>query len=654
MGFYSARLVVALLARFCASSALMRVAGSVRGAGRRCLLIGTAVLLHLAMPSDGTAADCADIFPDGVQNSNNSGSITFESGTKLVNSPDNSLETNTFTDNAGSNTSCDGVSCTVGGSIASTATWSSFPGGDVIQISGSGTLSPGDYQSIEVYSSGTITLEPGEYTVKTAWNSYSSSNIIVSGSGTARIYMEGNIYFYSSSNINGSDSADRLFMFAGGDIEIYSSSVVKGFFVAEGSLTTSSSVSLEGAITVNGAVYFDSSSTITFDQTALDATDFDTYCTVGAAAPHFAISHDGSAEQCQAETVTISAHDTSHVVDTAYVGTITLSTSTSKGDWSLVSGAGVLTNSGSGSATYVYDGADNGSVQLGLLDNDAETLNIDVTDGTYSEYPSEDASLTFASASVETFRDEFNAVSYSGSDGTATWATDWLEINESDGPSSGDERVTSDSGSNRIRVKDNDGGGEGVEREADLSTFATATLTFVYRRDGLDDSSDYVTVDVSANGGSSWTELDRFAGSATDSDYVSASYDISAYLASNTRIRFLSSSSMGGSDKVWFDDVQISADTGATCGGGGGGGGSCANSADSWWDNNWLNRVEIVFDNSASSELLASFPVLVSLTGSDISFADTEDDGADLRFVDSDGSTTLDAPSPPPYQGAAR
>ncbi|MDH3748426.1 MAG: LamG domain-containing protein, partial [Gammaproteobacteria bacterium] len=158
-----------------------------------------------------------------------------------------------------------------------------------------------------------------------------------------------------------------------------------------------------------------------------------------------------------------------------------------------------------------------------------------------------------------TYRDEFNAKSYSGSDGTLTWSTDWLEIGESDGATSGDEQVRSDSGFNYVlRVRDNDNGGEGVQREADLSDCSDADLTFDYRRKSFDNSNDYVTVDVSANGGSSWTELDRLAGPANESTYQSASYDISSAMAANTRIRFLTSSTLGGSDELFVENVEIS------------------------------------------------------------------------------------------------
>ena len=287
--------------------------------------------------------------------------------------------------------------------------------------------------------------------------------------------------------------------------------------------------------------------------------------TPGAGCGHFSIGHDGSGDICTVESVTLTRHDAIHGVDIGYAGTASLSTSTGDGTWTLIAGAGTLIDSGGGNATYVFDPADTGQVELGLQASTAGAVDIDVTDGTSAEDPSEDPVLTFVDASSGTFRDEFNAVAYSGSDGTLAWSTDWLEINEGDGPNAGDERVITDLGGLRLRVRDNDGGGEGVEREADLSAFTSATLNFDYRRNLLLRSVDYVTVEVSLDGGANWTELDRFAGPASDTSYSSASYDISAYIAADTRIRFLSSSSMLFFSSVLFDDVEIDASGAGGC-----------------------------------------------------------------------------------------
>ena len=111
-----------------------------------------------------------------------------------------------------------------------------------------------------------------------------------------------------------------------------------------------------------------------------------TVCTRSITVDHYAISHDGLAINCQAEPVTISGDDAAHAVITDLTGTVTLSTSTGHGDWTMITGNPAnLVNAGNGSATYTFDGSENGTVILGLKDTFAETVNINVTDGTVSE-----------------------------------------------------------------------------------------------------------------------------------------------------------------------------------------------------------------------------------------------------------------------------
>jgi type II secretory pathway pseudopilin PulG len=169
-----------------------------------------------------------------------------------------------------------------------------------------------------------------------------------------------------------------------------------------------------------------------------------------------------------------------------------------------------------------------------------------------------DSSAGGGGGGSNTIRDEFNAKSFSGSDGTLPWATDWLEIGEFDGATSGDVDVRSDGSFDYVlRIRDNENGGEGVQREVDLSACSSATLTFNYRRNSFDDSNDYVTIDVSDNGGSTWTEVDRLAGPANESTYQPTNIDISAAIATNTRVRFLGSPLLGDTDELYIDDVVI-------------------------------------------------------------------------------------------------
>ena len=62
----------------------------------------------------------------------------------------------------------------------------------------------------------------------------------------------------------------------------------------------------------------------------------------------------------------------------------------------------------------------------------------------------------------------------------------------------------------RLDDRPNTGGDPGVARQVNLAGAVTATLTFDWRTTVQIESSDSVIVEVSANGGSSWTTLQNF------------------------------------------------------------------------------------------------------------------------------------------------
>ena len=57
-----------------------------------------------------------------------------------------------------------------------------------------------------------------------------------------------------------------------------------------------------------------------------------------------------------------------------------------------------------------------------------------------------------------------------------------------------------------------------------------------------------------------------------------------------------------------------------------------------WWDTDWTRRQQLTLDNLAQTETLTDFPVLVILNSSNIDYAQTKDDGSDLRFFAADGT----------------
>jgi uncharacterized repeat protein (TIGR01451 family) len=132
----------------------------------------------------------------------------------------------------------------------------------------------------------------------------------------------------------------------------------------------------------------------------------------------------------------------------------------------------------------------------------------------------------------------------------------WIEVNEGDGAGAGDIQVLAEGGNNRLRLQDNDNTGEGARRDADISTCSAATLTLSYRRDGLDDAGDYARLSIGKDGALTDNLFD-FAGPATDAAYQNYSRDITPWISSQTRIQLLTSPTMGDTDIVYFDDVQI-------------------------------------------------------------------------------------------------
>jgi predicted acyltransferase (DUF342 family) len=159
-------------------------------------------------------------------------------------------------------------------------------------------------------------------------------------------------------------------------------------------------------------------------------------------------------------------------------------------------------------------------------------------------------------AGCETFRDEFTNAVYSNQDGTLNWTAAWSEVADDGLPGSGSIRINAnalrlDGGLQPVTVL----GGRYIEREADLSGFANATLTFNYRETGGWEANDSVEVHVSGDGGVSWNLVQTFTDDQ-GATYQPFSADISAYIGANTRIAFVNKANNAG-ERFFIDNVQI-------------------------------------------------------------------------------------------------
>ncbi|MGD8896220.1 MAG: DUF2341 domain-containing protein, partial [Acidobacteriota bacterium] len=68
---------------------------------------------------------------------------------------------------------------------------------------------------------------------------------------------------------------------------------------------------------------------------------------------------------------------------------------------------------------------------------------------------------------------------------------------------------------------------------------------------------------------------------------------------------------------------------------------TCAAGNQTWWDTDWGARARITFNNTAQTEDLDDFPVLIRLDSSRIDYGRTQAGGFDIRFVDADHETVL-------------
>ncbi len=133
--------------------------------------------------------------------------------------------------------------------------------------------------------------------------------------------------------------------------------------------------------------------------------------------------------------------------------------------------------------------------------------------------------------------DDFSSGGYSGGSG---WTGSWTETttngnNPAASCFSNPSYICTTSG--YLRFHGVPGPDPYIYRQIDLSdpTIASASLIFDLSTAGSLSGVDAFTVQISNDGGSSWTELQQYN---NDQNLTDATFDISAYMASNTQIRF--------------------------------------------------------------------------------------------------------------------
>ncbi len=111
------------------------------------------------------------------------------------------------------------------------------------------------------------------------------------------------------------------------------------------------------------------------------------HCTSPTLASFAIAAASGTTSTCAPKDVTVTARDNSGNTLTTYTGTVTLTTSNARGDWtagSLPAPAGVLNNgtTNDGAASYAFSAADNGVVKLRLAQTLAQNVIVTANDST--------------------------------------------------------------------------------------------------------------------------------------------------------------------------------------------------------------------------------------------------------------------------------
>ncbi len=170
-----------------------------------------------------------------------------------------------------------------------------------------------------------------------------------------------------------------------------------------------------------------------------------------------------------------------------------------------------------------------------------------------------DASHYFADAACVdgNVADHFNHVSYDNNDGSMNWNGPWVEHDpQGGGAASGSVSIVD----GRLKMNDRPDSHQtpSIERGVDLTGFEAAMLTFDWSTTSAATKNDEAVVEVSTDGGLTFTTLAMFESVQGQVVGASEMFDLTPYISANTIIRFRITNLFGGShDEFFVDNVNI-------------------------------------------------------------------------------------------------
>ena len=179
----------------------------------------------------------------------------------------------------------------------------------------------------------------------------------------------------------------------------------------------------------------------------------------------------------------------------------------------------------------------------------ANSLSVVDTLSPYVTYVPDSAGLKVPTV----YADDFESNTYTGNTGNTPWGSNWLEYNDDGSSSTGSVRLVNETGSRRLRMQ-----GDGVNeiyayRQADISKFVSPRVSFDAKAVSLEAGNRY---EFRVWNGA-WYTVYSWVGALSESDYVTRSFDVSAYKNSGFYIGFWASSANDSADYLYVDNVRI-------------------------------------------------------------------------------------------------
>ena len=178
-------------------------------------------------------------------------------------------------------------------------------------------------------------------------------------------------------------------------------------------------------------------------------------------------------------------------------------------------------------------------------------------------FPTQSTTFVLGNIVTDTFVDNFSTASFSNNDGTANWAGDWIESFDDGSPTGviNTNRIFISGGELFMNDRPNGGNEPSMVREVDLSSYTSASLTIDYRTNSLE-NSDRFDIYASDDGGANYFEIVSFSNDVSGVD----TYDLTPYIAANTRVRFRVENNYGGNNEAMiFDSISITAQRVEVC-----------------------------------------------------------------------------------------